>query len=165
MSHFILSASTIILTEKKSQPIQTAVKILCRDMKDILIGKDASRLFCEYRKQHHLYNTSSFVPCPIPTDQDTAPNDLIGIRYRSMILAPNGIKANLAILKNCLPKGIPTIVMHQRRPRAALPIAIGSPKKIIQMILAIVEIAPPALMISFLKGQKDKDANLKHCLP
>ena len=41
MSHFILSASTIIFTEEKSQPIQTAVKILRRDMKDILIGKDA----------------------------------------------------------------------------------------------------------------------------
>lgn len=39
MSHFILSASTNIFTEEKSQPVQTAVKILSRDMNDILMKK------------------------------------------------------------------------------------------------------------------------------
>ncbi len=39
MNHFILSAATNIFTEEKSQPVQTAVRILLRDMKDVLIGK------------------------------------------------------------------------------------------------------------------------------
>ena len=69
--------------------------------------------------------------------------------YRSLkphlftIFAPKGVRASLAILKNCLPKGIPMIVTHHSSPNTALTIAIQSPQKISQMILAIVDGAPP----------------------
>ena len=43
----------------------------------------------------------------------------------STILAPNGINDSLAILKNCIPNGIPTIVMHQRQPNSRFAIAIS----------------------------------------
>ena len=33
------------------------------------------------------------------------------------------------------------------------------------MMLASVEGAPPPKIISFLNGEKDRLANLKHCLP
>ena len=63
--------------------------------------------------------------------------------YAWTILAPNGVRASLAILKNCLPKGMPIMVMHHNIPVTILPRAIQSPKKISQMILARVEGAPP----------------------
>ena len=36
--------------------------------------------------------------------------------FYPITLAPNGIKESLAILKNCLPNGIPTIVIHHMHP-------------------------------------------------
>ena len=45
--------------------------------------------------------------------------------FYPITLAPNGIKESLAILKNCLPNGIPTIVMHQIQPTIRFPSAIS----------------------------------------
>ena len=57
-----------------------------------------------------------------------------------MILEPNGANANLAILKNCNPNGIPTIVIHHIQPKNIFSMAIGIPKKIVHIILAINDI-------------------------
>ena len=82
-----------------------------------------------------------------------------------MILAPNGANDNFAILKNWSPNGIPTIVMHQRHPKSKFSNAIGIPKKIIHITLAIKDGTPPPYSISFPNGANDIDANLKHCFP
>ena len=79
--------------------------------------------------------------------------------------APNGINASFAILKNCVPNGIPMTVMQRRRPMIALAIAISMPKNRIHIRLARKENAPPPYTTSFPNGQKDNAANLKHCLP
>ncbi len=81
------------------------------------------------------------------------------------IFAPNGAKESLAILKNCNPNGIPTIVIHQRQPKTRFSNAIGIPKKIIHITFAINEGTPPPYSISFPNGANDIDANLKHCFP
>lgn len=84
---------------------------------------------------------------------------------RDLIVAPNGIKDNLANLKNCNPNGIPIIVMHSRQPEITFPTAIGIPQKISQIMLAISETVPPPYAISLPKGQNPIEANLKHCRP
>ena len=53
------------------------------------------------------------------------------------IVAPKGISESLANLKNCLPNGIPIIVMQRRHPQTALAIAIGIPVTMSQIMLAI----------------------------
>ena len=53
------------------------------------------------------------------------------INFNHLTLAPKGIKASLAILKCCRPKGIPTIVMHRSIPKTADSIARGIPVNII----------------------------------
>lgn len=63
--------------------------------------------------------------------------------YTDTISAPNGVSASFAILKNCFPKGIPTMVMHQSKPITRFPNAMGIPKKMSQMMLAKVEKTPP----------------------
>ena len=50
-------------------------------------------------------------------------------------------------------------------PNIAFSIAIGIPKKIIQMMLANRDGTPPPYSISFPKGAKARLANLKHCSP
>ena len=85
--------------------------------------------------------------------------------YIPTIFAPNGVSDNFAILKNCLPKGMPTIVKHQRNPRIRLPIAIHMPKKITQITFAIKDGAPPPYTTSLPNGKKERLANLKHCFP
>ena len=55
--------------------------------------------------------------------------------------------------------------MHQIQPNIKFSIAIGIPKKIIQIILANNDGTPPPYSISFPKGANYIDANLKHCLP
>ena len=58
--------------------------------------------------------------------------------FYPITLAPNGIKESLAILKNCLPNGIPTIViphMHPAKTQAKPP---SNPPNINQRILPIV---------------------------
>lgn len=85
--------------------------------------------------------------------------------YCTITLAPNGINDSLAILKNCLPKGIPTIVIHHRHPRIRFPRAISHPKKSIHIRLTRNENTPLPYMTSLPNGQKASDANLKHCMP
>ena len=79
--------------------------------------------------------------------------------------APNGIRDNFAILKNCFPKGIPIIVIQHIRPATAFPTAIGIPDTISQIIFAIKLTAPPPYTTSFPNGKNAKPANLKHCKP
>ena len=83
----------------------------------------------------------------------------------STILAPNGINDSLAILKNCIPNGIPTIVMHQRQPNSRFAIAISSPKKQTHMMSTRNENVLPSYTISLPNGQNANSANLKHCTP
>lgn len=83
----------------------------------------------------------------------------------STILAPNGINDSLAILKNCIPNGIPTIVMHQRQPNSRFAIAISSPKKQTHMMSTRNENVLPSYTISLANGQNANSANLKHCTP
>lgn len=83
----------------------------------------------------------------------------------STILAPNGINDSLAILKNCIPNGIPTIVMHQRQPNSRFAIAISSPKKQTHMMSTRNENILPSYTISLPNGQNANSANLKHCTP
>ena len=79
-----------------------------------------------------------------------------------MTAAPKGLNESLAILKNCFPNGIPTIVMHQRHPARKFINAIHQPFKRNQMTFTRNDTAPPPYLICFPKGQKDKLANLKH---
>ena len=79
--------------------------------------------------------------------------------------APNGIKDNFAILKNCFPKGIPIIVIQHIKPATAFSTAIGIPDTISQIIFAIKLTAPPPYTTSFPNGKNAKPANLKHCKP
>ena len=53
--------------------------------------------------------------------------------FYPITLAPNCMKESLAILKNCFPNGIPTIVMHQIQPTIRFPSAISQPKNIIHI--------------------------------
>ena len=57
------------------------------------------------------------------------------------------------------------MVTQSKRPNAAFSIAIGSPVKMIQKMLATVLAAEPSSVISFPNGAKVSLANLKHCLP
>lgn len=79
--------------------------------------------------------------------------------------APNGIRDNFAILKNCFPKGIPMMVIQHIRPITAFPTAIGIPDTINHMIFARKLIVPPPYTTSFPNGKKANPANLKHCKP
>jgi len=63
------------------------------------------------------------------------------------------MKESLAILKNCFPNGIPTIVMHQRKPIIRFPNAISQPKNRIQIKFTKNENIPFSYTISFPKGQ------------
>ena len=75
------------------------------------------------------------------------------------------MKESLAILKNCFPNGIPTIVMHQIQPTIRFPSAISHPKNIIHIRFTRNENMPFPYTISFPNGQNAKVANLKHCRP
>lgn len=87
------------------------------------------------------------------------------VEVHHITLAPNGVKANLAILKNCLPKGMPIIVTQHISPSNKFSKANGIPEIINQNKLAIVLIAPPPYTTRLPNGQNDKPANLKHCMP
>lgn len=78
---------------------------------------------------------------------------------------PNGSKANLACLKCCKPKGIPTIVKQKKMPIAISSIAIAKPPSRIQIILNKNEAPLLPKWISFPNGAADIFANLKHCFP
>lgn len=79
-----------------------------------------------------------------------------------MIIAPNGVNASLAILKNCFPNGMPIIVIQHISPKIRFSKANGIPDNSSQKILAIVLMAPPPYLTSLPKGQNDSVANLKH---
>lgn len=81
------------------------------------------------------------------------------------IVAPKGDSASFAILKHCSPKGIPIMVQHSKMPFNRAVSASGMPLKIIQKRLAIKEIVLPPYCTSLPKGQKAREANLKHCRP
>ena len=80
-------------------------------------------------------------------------------------LVPNGKRASFAILKNCFPKGIPTIVTHKMHPIIAFVIASSIPDMHIHRIFKRNETAPPSSTISFPKGFKEIDESLKHWIP
>ena len=85
--------------------------------------------------------------------------------YYPITLAPNGMKESLAILKNCFPNGIPTIVIHHIQPTIRFPSAISQPKNTIHMRFTKNENIPFPYTISFPNGQNANVANLKHCRP
>lgn len=85
--------------------------------------------------------------------------------YTRTIYAPNGLRDSFAILKNCLPNGIPTIVIHQTHPIRKLPSAIHQPLIRNQITFTRNETAPPPYSILLPNGQNDIVANLKHCSP
>ena len=104
-----------------------------------------------------LYNGTNFIPFAS-----------VSIRphiFYPITLAPNGMKESLAILKNCFPNGIPTIVMHHIQPTIRFPSAISHPKNIIHIRFTRNENMPFPYTISFPNGQNAKVANLKHCRP
>ena len=72
--------------------------------------------------------------------------------FHPITLAPNGIKESLAILKNCLPNGIPTIVIHHMHPAKTQAKPPSNPPNINQRILPIVlmTIHPPYPMFNIL---------------
>ena len=79
--------------------------------------------------------------------------------FYTITLAPNGMKESLAILKNCIPNGIPTIVMHQIQPTIRFPSAISHPKNIIHIRFTRNENMPFPYTISFPNGQNARVAN------
>lgn len=83
--------------------------------------------------------------------------------YALTAFVPKGKRLMAASLKNCFPKGIPTIVMHQRSPERRAVSAISQPKMIIQRMLKKVFPKPMgSWTISFLKGSAQSPAILKH---
>ena len=80
-------------------------------------------------------------------------------------MAPKGVRANFAILKHCIPNGIPMIVQHNSAPLITAPNARRMPLKMIQNTFAITEKAPPPYWISLPNGKKTSSASLKHCSP
>ena len=80
--------------------------------------------------------------------------------FYPITLAPNGMKESLAILKNCFPNGIPTIVMHQMQPTIRFPSAISQPKNIIHIRFTRNENMPFPYTISFPNGQNARVANV-----
>ena len=87
------------------------------------------------------------------------------MKYLHNFFTPKGARDNFAILKNCNPNGIPTIVIHQMQPNKRFSNAIGIPKKINHITLASNDGTPPPYSISFQNGANDILANLKHCFP
>jgi hypothetical protein len=83
----------------------------------------------------------------------------------TIISAPKGIIASLAILKHCRPKGIPMIVAQQRIPKTQYIIASSMPPKTNQRIFNNTLPMESEKTISFPKGKKLKPANLKHWNP
>ena len=71
------------------------------------------------------------------------------------------MKESLAILKNCFPNGIPTIVIHHIQPTIRFPSAISQPKNTIHMRFTKNENIPFPYTSSFPNGQNAKVANLK----
>ena len=71
----------------------------------------------------------------------------------------------MAYLKHCLPKGMPTMVMHSMQPMSTASTQRGRPLTQSHIILSISEPRPPPNRTSLPKGQNRSLANLKHCTP
>ena len=69
------------------------------------------------------------------------------------------------LLKNCFPKGIPTIVMQRMSPKIAFSRASSHPKRRIQKRFKINDPVPPSSTTSFPNGLRAIDDILKHCFP
>ena len=72
------------------------------------------------------------------------------------------MRATLAILKNCLPKGIPTIVRQRKQPSKKLTIASSIPENRNQKMFRTKEKQSPLVSISLPKGLSEIEASLKH---
>ena len=81
------------------------------------------------------------------------------------IRAPKGVSANCASLKCCTPKGMPMMVKQNKRPHAALAIAISNPPKRSHRIFKRRETVFVPGITSFPKGKKATADSLKHCKP
>ena len=92
-------------------------------------------------------------------------HESFGTTYTRTMYDPNGLRDSFAILKNCFPNGIPTMVMHHTHPITKLPRAIHHPLTRNHMTFTINETAPPPYSILLPNGQNDMVANLKHCSP
>lgn len=86
-------------------------------------------------------------------------------RCKAMICAPKGIKETLANLKNCIPKGIPIMVIHHKIPNRQDVTPNSQPNNNIQIMFSKKLPAPFEKITSLPKGQMIKEANLKHCIP
>lgn len=80
-------------------------------------------------------------------------------------VAPKGMSEIAAILKNCIPNGIPTIVMLRRHPSTKFINASSIPPAKNQITFKRNEKHPGLDSISFPKGLSEIDASLKHCNP
>ena len=87
----------------------------------------------------------------------------------STILFPKGIRDISTILKCCLPKGMPIIVMKRISPKTICVMAIHIPPHKIQIIFNKRYRQPEedeeSLTTSLPKGQSVSAPNLKHCNP
>lgn len=81
---------------------------------------------------------------------------------------PNGEKARFINLKCCLPKGIPTIVRHNKIPKNKCVNAIQKPPQNNQRIFIMVDRQPVLEEVSVIltpKGARPTKANLIHWRP
>lgn len=78
---------------------------------------------------------------------------------------PKGRNAIFANLKNCIPKGIPTIVIHPRIPNKQDITPNSQPIINIQIMFSKKVPVPLEKVTSLPKGQNINEANLKHCIP
>ena len=69
-------------------------------------------------------------------------------------IEPKGVNANLAILKCCFPKGMPTIVQHKLRSIVISAIANGKPIKQIHKIFSEKLPVPPPRLKIYLPNEK-----------
>lgn len=81
-------------------------------------------------------------------------------------MEPNGVNDSLAILKCCLPKGMPTIVQHKIIPIVISIIANGKPVIQIQnRFNKKFPVPPTGLKTYFPNGYRQSVPILKHCFP
>jgi hypothetical protein len=81
---------------------------------------------------------------------------------------PKGENARFINLKCCLPKGMPTMVIHNSNPKKRWVSAIQKPPNMSQMIFIMVDRQPVLEEVSVIlipKGARPTKANLKHCKP
>ena len=79
---------------------------------------------------------------------------------------PNGRKATWAILKYCLPNGMPMIVIHRIAPVKKNPSAVSHPPKIAQRIFTnVLKPLGFAGTTTLPNGQMTNFENLKYCKP